>query len=257
MSGHLQLVALQTIFTREVRRFMRIWVQTLVPPAITITLYFFIFGKLIGARVGEMQGVSYINFVVPGLIMMSVIMSAYNNVVSSFFGAKFTRSIEELLVSPVANGIILLGFVMGGVVRGLLVGMVVTLLSFLFTRLPVYNLPLLIVVVLLASLLFSLAGFLNAVYARNFDDITIVPTFVLTPLIYLGGVFYSVSLLSDFWEGVSRLNPILYMVNAFRYGFLGISDINVFASVMIIAVLVVLQVFLCLYLLRRSVRLRK
>lgn len=222
--------AFMTILTREVRRFMRIWLQTLLPPAITVMLYFVIFGTLIGSRIGEMEGFSYIEFVVPGLIMMSIITNSYSNVVSSFYSQKFQRSIEEMLVSPVPNYVILTGYIAGGMARGLAVGLIVTLLSMFFIRLTLHNVFVTLGIVLLTSLLFSLAGFINAVFAQSFDDISIIPTFVLTPLTYLGGVFYSISLLPEFWQKVSLLNPVLYMVNAFRYGFLGISDINVWVA---------------------------
>lgn len=222
-----QLIALGTILRKEVKRFSRIWVQTLVPPAITIFLYFVIFGRLIGSRIGDMSGFSYMDFVVPGLIMMAVINNSYSNVVSSFFNTKFQRNVEELLVSPTPNHVILAGYVLGGVARGLCVGLIVTLLSLFFTDLQVYSLPITVSIVMMTSILFSLAGFINAVFANSFDDISIMPTFVLTPLTYLGGVFYSIQMLPEFWQGVSKFNPILYMVNAFRYGFLGVSDINV------------------------------
>ncbi len=221
-----QFIAFKTILVRELRRFMRIWIQTLVPPAITMALYFVIFGNLIGSRIGQMGGFSYMEFVVPGLIMMSVITNSYSNVVSSFFGAKFQRSVEELLVSPVPNYIILSGYVLGGVARGLAVGLIVTFLSLFFTSLHIQHVGVTISIVFMTAVLFSLFGFINAVYANNFDDISIIPTFVLTPLIYLGGVFYSIDLLPEFWAGVSKMNPILYMVNAFRYGILGVSDID-------------------------------
>ena len=246
----LQWIAFQTILRKEIRRFMRIWVQTLVPPAITITLYFIIFGSLIGSRIGEMGGFDYMQFVVPGLIMMSVITNSYSNVVSSFFGAKFQNNIEELLVSPVPHYVILSGFVLGGVARGLAVGFLVTLLSLFFTQLPIYNLAITISVVLMTSILFSLMGFVNAIFANSFDDISIVPTFVLTPLIYLGGVFYSIDLLPSGWQLVSKLNPILYVVNAFRFGILGHSDINVSAAFIMIAAFTMLLIGLCLYLLK-------
>ncbi|MDM3871916.1 ABC transporter permease [Porticoccus sp. W117] len=239
MTAAQKWIAFRTILTREIRRFTRIWLQTLLPPAITISLYFIIFGTLIGPRIGEMAGFSYMEFVVPGLIMMSVITNSYSNVVSSFFSTKYQRSVEEMLVSPVPNYIILLGFSLGGVVRGLMVGTIVTLLSLFFTDLKVTHLGVTIGIVLCTSVMFSLAGFINAVFARNFDDISIIPTFVLTPLTYLGGVFYSISLLPEFWQGVSMANPVLYMVNAFRYGLLGVSDINVtwaFAMVILFAV---------------------
>ncbi|MEZ5539517.1 MAG: ABC transporter permease [Pseudomonadales bacterium] len=220
-------IAFYTILTKEVRRFMRIWMQTLLPPAITTGLYFVIFGTLIGGRIGEMQGFSYIQFVVPGLVMMSVLTNAYSNVVSSFFSVKFQRSIEELLIAPVPNWAILAGYVAGGVARGICVGIVVTLLSLFFTQLHVQHWFIMISAVLLTSILFSLAGLINAIYARNFDDVSIIPTFVLTPLTYLGGVFYSVDLLPPFWKALSLMNPIIYMVNAFRYGMLGITDVNI------------------------------
>lgn len=234
-------IALQTIVVKEIRRFTRIWVQTLLPPAITMALYFVVFGNLIGPRIGEMDGHGYMDFIVPGLIMMSVITNSYSNVVSSFFGMKFQKSIEELVVSPVPNWVILTGYVTGGVARGLAVGAIVTVLSLGFTDLHVHNIPVMISVVLLTAILFSLGGFINAMHATKFDDISIVPTFVLTPLTYLGGVFYSISLLPEFWQTVSKANPILYMVNTFRYGILGVSDINiVFAFVMIIGFTVLL-----------------
>jgi len=252
-----QWVAFETIVVKEIRRFVRIWVQTLLPPAITMALYFIIFGNLIGSRIGEMGGFKYIQFVVPGLIMMSVITNAYSNVVSSFYGAKFQRHVEEMLVSPIPNHVILLGFVIGGVVRGLAVGLIVTLLSLFFTHLQVHHIGVTILVVLLTAILFSLAGFINAVYANTFDDISIIPTFVLTPLIYLGGVFYSTAMLPEFWATVSKANPILYMVNAFRYGLLGVSDVSVvFSFAMIIACIVAAYTF-SLYLLNSGQRLRQ
>lgn len=249
-------IAFVTIVVREVRRFMRIWQQTLLPPAITITLYFVIFGTLIGPRIGDMSGFTYIDFVAPGLIMMAVITNAYGNVVSSFYGSKYGKSIEELLVSPVPNFVILTGFVMGGVARGLAVGVIVTLLSLFFTKLQVEHLFITCAVVFLTSVLFSLAGFINAVFAQSFDDISIIPTFVLTPLTYLGGVFYSTSLLPGFWEAVSHINPILYMINAFRYGVLGISDINVYVAFAIILGFIVVLWSYSMYLLRTSKGLR-
>lgn len=234
MKMQFQWIALQTIVVKEIRRFMRIWIQTLLPPAITVALYFVIFGQLIGARIGEIGGYSYMEYIVPGLIMMSVITNSYSNVVSSFFSAKFQRSVEEMLVSPLPNHIIILGFVLGGIARGVAVGLIVTLLALFFTHLQVHDVFVTFSIVLLTATLFSLGGLINAVYAGSFDDISIVPTFVLTPLTYLGGVFYSVSMLPPFWENVSHINPILYMVNGFRYGILGVSDINLaFAYAMI------------------------
>lgn len=241
MSNKELWVAFMTIVSREIRRFTRIWGQTLLPPAITMTLYFIIFGNLIGSRIGEMGGFDYMEYIVPGLIMMSVITNSYSNVVSSFYSTKFQRHIEELLVSPVPNWVILSGYVVGGSARGLGVGFIVTCLSLFFTDLQIHNLWVMVAVVLLTAILFSLGGFINAVFANSFDDVSIIPTFVLTPLTYLGGVFYSISLLPDFWQGVSQLNPILYMVNTFRYGILGVSDIDiVFAFSMIIVFILVL-----------------
>jgi ABC-2 type transport system permease protein len=250
MNTRAKLIALQTIATKEIRRFMRIWVQTVLPPVITTALYFIIFGNLIGARIGDMEGFRYMEFIIPGLIMMAVITNSYANVVSSFYGSKFQRHIEEMLISPVPNYIILLGFIAGGVARGLTVGTAVTLVSLAFNPLNIHSLPVMISMVLLTSILFSLAGLINGVYANSFDDISIIPTFVLAPLTYLGGIFYSISLLPDIWQSVSLVNPILYMVNAFRYGFLGISDISLTLSYTIsIGFIVVLYLF-SLYLLR-------
>jgi ABC-2 type transport system permease protein len=220
-------IALWTLVHKEVKRFTRIWPQTLLPPSITMTMYFIIFGNLIGSGIGEMDGYSYMDFIVPGLIMMAVITNSYSNVASSFFSNKFQRSIEEMMVSPMPNWVILTGFVLGGMARGLGVGLIVTGVSLFFTRIEVAHPLLTVFVVVLTAALFAIGGFINALLGKKFDDISIVPTFVLTPLTYLGGVFYSISLLPDFWQGVSMLNPILYMVNVFRYGFLGVSDIPV------------------------------
>ena len=236
--------------------FRSIWVQTLVPPAITMTLYFIIFGSLIGSRIGEMNGFSYMEYIVPGLIMMSVITNSYSNVASSFFSSKFQRNIEELLVAPVPNYIIILGFVMGGVVRGLLVGTIVTFVSLFFVDLQVDHWGIIIATVFMTSVVFSLGGLINAVYARTFDDISIIPTFVLTPLTYLGGVFYSISLLPEFWQGVSKLNPIVYMVNAFRYGFLGVSDVSIVTSFSVLTVFVIALYAVAHYLVTKGIGLR-
>ncbi|MEJ2466622.1 MAG: ABC transporter permease [Candidatus Thiodiazotropha sp.] len=250
-------IAFQTIVTKEVLRFTRIWMQTLLPPAITTTLYFIIFGKLIGERIGEMEGYSYIDFIVPGLILMSVIQNSYSNVVSSFFSTKLQHYIEELLISPVPNWVILCGYVVGGVARGTLVGILVTIISLFFTDLQINSYGLTLLVFVLTSILFALAGFINAVYATTFDDISIVPTFVLTPLTYLGGVFYSINLLPQFWQSLSLGNPVLYMINAFRYGILGVSDIDIaVALVIILAFIVGLTVF-SLSLLARGVGIKE
>lgn len=218
-------VALQSIWTKEITRFARIWVQTLVPPVITMTLYFIIFGNLIGSRIGDMGGFSYMQFIVPGLIMMSVITNSYSNVVSSFFSAKFQHNIEELLVAPVPTHIIIIGYVGGGIARGLAVGVLVTIVSLLFVPLQIHSWIVIILTLFMTTVLFSLAGLLNAIFAKTFDDISIVPTFVLTPLTYLGGVFYSITLLPEVWQMISKLNPIVYMISGFRAGFLGITDV--------------------------------
>jgi len=228
------LIALKSILNKEITRFSRIWVQTLVPPAITMSLYFVIFGNLIGSRVGLMDGFSYMAFIVPGLIMMSVITNSYSNVASSFYSAKFQGNIEELLVSPVPTYIIIAGYVGGGVTRGLLVGFIVTCVSLFFVPLQIHSILVIVTTLLLTSILFSLAGLLNAIFAKSFDDISIIPTFVLTPLTYLGGVFYSTSLLPPVWETISHANPIIYMVSAFRNGFLGIENIPLLYSFTVI-----------------------
>lgn len=250
------LVALKSILNKETNRFLRIWVQTLVPPAITMTLYFVIFGSLIGSRIGEMGGFSYMEFIVPGLIMMSVITSSYANVASSFFSAKFQRNVEELLVAPVPNYIIVLGYVGGGMARGILVGLIVTLVSLLFVSVQLHNIGIIVLTVLLTSMVFALGGLINAVYAKTFDDISIIPTFVLTPLTYLGGVFYSLQLLPGFWQQVAALNPVVYMVNAFRFGFLGISDVSLWLAFGLLLLLIVLLFSYAMYLINKGIGLR-
>lgn len=249
-------IAFETILIKEVRRFTRIWMQTLVPPAVTIGLYFMIFGNLIGRRIGEMGGFAYMDFIVPGLIMMAVIQNSYSNVASSFFSHKFQRSVEELLVSPVPNYIILSGFVAGGMVRGLAVGLIVSLMSFAFTDFTIHNWWLTVIVVLLTSTVFSLAGFINALFANTFDDISIIPTFVLTPLIYLGGVFYSIDLLPQAGRWFSSLNPVFYMVNTFRYGILGASDVNIIWALLMLVLFTTVLFLASIVLLRRGTGLR-
>lgn len=257
MNLALNAVAVKTLIRKEVMRVVRIWVQTIVPPAITMTLYFIIFGNLIGRRIGSMDGYDYMAYIAPGLIMMSVITNSYGNVVSSFFGAKFGRHVEEMLVAPMSNSAIVIGHVAGGVIRGLFVGALVTAVALFFTKLDVVHPFITISIVVLSSVVFSLAGFINAVFAKKFDDISIVPTFVLTPLTYLGGVFYSISLLPEFWQKVSLANPILYMVNAFRYGILGTSDIEIRHAYAILVVFVVLLFGVCVTLMRRGVGIRE
>ncbi|MEX2496307.1 MAG: ABC transporter permease [Woeseia sp.] len=257
MNLRLNWIALCTLVKKEFIRVIRIWLQTIVPPAITMTLYFIIFGSLIGRRIGSMDGYDYMQYIAPGLIMMSVITNSYGNVVSSFFGAKFARHIEEMLVAPMSSATIIIGHVAGGVIRGLLVGAMVTVVALAFTRLEVEHPFITLSMVLLTSIVFSLAGFINAIFARKFDDISIVPTFVLTPLTYLGGVFYSISLLPELWQKLSLLNPILYMVNAFRYGVLGTSDIDIAHAYLIVLLFVVGLFTVSLLLLKRGVGMRE
>lgn len=257
MTPYEQYVAFITILSKEIRRYMRIWTQTLLPSAITMSLYFVIFGALIGSRIGVMGGFSYMEFVVPGLIMMAIVTNSYSNVVSSFFGSKFNHSVEELLVSPTPNYVILMGYVLGGVTRGIMVAIIVTCVSLLFTELHIHSYFVVVVIVLMTSTLFALAGFINAVYANSFDDISIVPTFILTPLIYLGGVFYSMDLLPEFWANVSKLNPLVYVVNAFRYGVLGVSDVSLPLAFGMITLFTVAAFSFSMYLLNSGTRLRQ
>jgi ABC-2 type transport system permease protein len=246
-------IAFITIFTKEVRRFTRIWPQTLLPPAITTSLYFLIFGTLIGQRIGRIHDVSYMEFIVPGVILMSVISHSYANVVSSFYSTKFQKHIEELLISPIPNWVILAGYVSGGIARGLMVGSVVAGISLIFTDIYPQNLSLALIVVLMTSTLFALAGFINAVFADSFDAISIIPNFILTPLSYLGGVFYSVSMLPDIWQKISLLNPILYMINAFRYGLIGVSDVNIQMAFIITSGFIVVLIIFSLFLLHKGI----
>jgi len=257
MNIALNWVALKTLVRKEVVRVARIWIQTIVPPAITMSLYFIIFGNLIGRRIGEMGGFDYMQYIAPGLIMMSVITNSYGNVVSSFFGAKYGKHIEEMLVSPMSNAAIIIGHVAGGVIRGLMVGALVTIIALGFTSLSVEHPLVTLSMVLLASSVFALLGFVNAVFAKKFDDISIIPTFVLTPLTYLGGVFYSITLLPEFWQKVSLGNPILYMVNAFRYGILGVSDISIAYAYLIVGFFVIGLFTLNLMLLNRGIGIRE
>ena len=252
------LVSLITLIRKEIKRYLRIWVQTLVPPAVTMSLYFVIFGSLIGPRIGTMDGLDYIQFMIPGLIMMSVITNSYANVVSSFYSVKFQKSIEELLVSPMPNWAILIGFVLGGVSRGVLIGIIVFFVSlFFYPSFSIANPILTISVLFLTSILFSLMGFINAIFADSFDDISIIPTFVLTPLIYLGGVFYSINILPEFWKNISMINPMLYVVNTFREGMLGVSDVSIpFALAMIVAFIAALS-GACLILLNKGIGTRQ
>ncbi len=249
--------ALKTIVIKEYLRFIRIWIQTVLPPAITTALYFVIFGNLIGSQIGDINGYKYMDYIVPGLILMAVITNSYSNVVSSFYSAKFQKSIEELLVSPTPNYLILIGYVSGGVARGIIVGIVVTLVAMYFSDINIHSYSLSLLVFLLTATLFSIAGLINAIYARSFDDISIVPTFVLTPLTYLGGIFYSIDMLPDFWQTLSLANPILYMISAFRYGMIGITDTDLLTAIIIIIGFTIALFSFAMYLLNRGIGIRK
>src|SRR3989338_6241441 len=248
-------VALKTIVRKEITRFLRIWIQTLLPSVIRMALYFLIFGNFIGSRI-KIQGFNYVDFIAPGLIMMAVITNSYSNVVSSFFSTKFQKNVEELLVSPTPSWVIICGYSCGGILRGLLVGFMVSLVSLFFTRLAVFSVLIIFVYVVFTAIVFSLAGLLNAIFAKKFDDISIVPTFVLTPHTYLGGVFYSVAALPKIWQYVSMANPILYMIAGFRYGFLGISDINIWFGLGMLIVFAVSLFTINLYLIKKGTGLR-
>jgi ABC-2 type transport system permease protein len=249
-------VAFVTILRREIYRIFWIWPQTLIPPVVTMSLYFVIFGQLIGQRIGEINGVAYVTYLVPGLVMMSVITNSYGNVVSSFFSARFQRQIEEILVAPVPGQVMLLAYVIGGMTRGLLVGSIVMGMALFFSPVPIHHFGVTMGIFILTASLFSLAGFINAIFAKNFDDISIVPTFILAPVTYLGGVFYSIELLPEFWQWVSLLNPILYMVNGFRYGILGTSDIAVEWAFLLVIFFNLLGYRYAVYLLKKGVGLR-
>ena len=252
----LYFTALKGLAVKETNRYLRIWIQTLVPPVITTSLYFIIFGNLIGRRIGEVGGFSYMEFIVPGLIMMSVITSSYSNVSSSFFSQKFQKNIEELLIAPVPSHIIIWGFVIGGLGRSILVGTLVTIISLFFVPLQVYSWSIVVLTLLMASILFSLAGLLNGIFAQSFDDVSIVPTFVLQPLTYLGGVFYAISMLPPFWQVVSKFNPIVYMVSGFRFGFLGVIDVPILFSVLILIIFVIVLYGINWYLIEKGRGLR-
>jgi len=256
MDLHKQWIAYLTIVHKEVNRFLRIWSQTLLPPIMTQTLYFVIFGKFIGSQIGGIQGISYMAFIVPGLVMMAVINNSFANVVGSFFSSKFQHSIEELLVSPASNEAIILGYISGGTLRGIIVGALVFFVSAFFTHPQIHHLGLIIVFIILTSVVFSLGGLINAIFAKKFDDISIFPTFVLTPLTYLGGVFYSIHSLPEVWQKISYLNPILYMVNGFRYGFYGFSDVSVAMSLVILIVLTLMLSWISLALLKSGIGLK-
>ena len=250
------LQGLKTLAWAQVRRILRIWIQTILPPAITTALYFLIFGQLIGSRIGGMpgyEGLTYIEFMVPGLIMLSVITNSYANVASAFYGTKFQKAMEEIIISPMPNWIILIGFLIGGIARGMLVGLVVVLTSLFFVQVTIDNILLTAISIVLTSILFSILGLLNGIYAKTFDDVSIIPTFVLTPLIYLGGIFYSIDILSTEWQFISQLNPILYIVNFFRFAMLGVSEINPITGMVLILVFTFVFFFIAYSLLLRGV----
>ena len=257
MNARGQFRALAVVARKETVRILRIWLQTVVPPVITMTLYFVIFGNLIGKRIGEMGGFEYMQYMAPGLIMMSVITNSYGNVVSSFFGAKFQGHLQEMIVAPMHTWVIIMGHVVGGVFRGLLVGAVVTVVALFFTRVEIQNPLIALSMLVLTSMVFSLGGMINAIFARKFDDVSIIPAFVLAPLTYLGGVFYTTALLPDFWARVSAFNPILYMVNGFRYGVLGVSDINIVTAYVVILIFLALAFVACFYLISRGIGIRE
>lgn len=249
-------IALYTLLSREISRFLRIWTQTLLPPAITMTLYFIIFGKLIGSQLHTIQGFTYMQYIVPGIVMMSIMTNAYGNSSSSFFGAKFSRSIEEMLISPMPNSILLTGFMLGGALRGLLTGIIVMFIATFFTHVPIHHFGVILIIATLAAMLFSLAGLINAIFAKRFDDISFIPTFILTPLTYLGGIFYSVNQLPPFWRTVSVFNPIFNIIDTFKYGVLGISYIDFYKGLLLICVLFVSLFIWCLFLLQKGTGLR-
>lgn len=251
-----QLTALGTLHRKETTRIFRIWMQTLLPAVITQTLYFIVFGQFIGSQVRDIEGIQYMAFIVPGLVMMTIITNSFMNTVSSFFGTKFQHSIEELMVSPTPNWVIMAGYVSGGVTRGLIVGFLVFLISILFVHPQVSNILIILLFAILVSIFFSLAGFLNALFAKKFDDVSIFPTFILTPLIYLGGVFYSIKNLPEFWQTISKFNPILYMVDGFRYGFFGISDVNIWTSIAMLVIFIAVLTTINLQLLKKGYGLR-
>lgn len=245
-----------TIARKEVIRFLRIWKQTLLPPVITQSLYFVIFGAFIGSQIGDINGVSYMAFLVPGLVMMSVINSSFMNVVSSFFGSKFQKNYEELMVSPTPNWVVVAGYISGGVLRGLMVGVIVFLVSAIFVQIDIFNIALVFLFVILTSVLFSVGGLINAIFSKKFDDISIFSSFILLPLTYFGGVFYSISDLPAFWQTASKFNPILYMIDGFRYGFHGFADVSVWTSVGLLIVFTVVLLSVALYLMKKGIGLR-
>jgi len=249
-------ISFRAILDKEITRILRIWPQTLLPSAITMTLYFIVFGTFIGSQVRDIGGFSYMEFIVPGIVMMAIITNSFTNVVTSFFSTKFMRNVDEILISPTPNWVTLSGYCAGGIFRGLLVGIIVLIISLFFTSLKIHSILIVIIFTLLTTIVFSLGGFLNAIFAKKFDQVQIFPTFVLTPLTYLGGVFYSINVLPELFRNVSLLNPILYMVNGFRYGFLGISDINIWIGFWMLMLLTIILIFVNLYLMNKGIGLK-
>jgi ABC-2 type transport system permease protein len=254
---YIQWIGFLTVIWREIRRIIRIWPQTLLPPVITTSLYFVIFGNLIGSRIGDINHLSYIDFITPGLVMMNIINNAYVHVSSSFFSAKFQNCIEELLISPMSSHTIILGYIFGGISRALINGMLVLLVSLFFTEITIHNIVLTLSLAILTAILFSLVGLINALFAKKFDDIAIVPMFILTPLTYLGGVFYDISFLPPFWQKVALINPILYIISGFRYAICGNADIDITFALIILACFVFISYAICWYFFKKGIGLRR
>jgi ABC-2 type transport system permease protein len=258
MSSYQQWISFYTIVRKDAARMFRIWPQTFLPSIITSVLYFLIFGSFLGSSIGEVQGVPYILFVVPGLVMLAVVTQSYANTSFVMFTSKFFgRNIDEILVSPTPPWILVAGYIAGGVVRGVVVGVLVLLVSLFFTHLVVYSYLTILLFLVLTSLVFSLAGLVNGVYAKSMDGISIVPTFVLTPLVYLGGVFYSVESLAPFWRAVTQVDPIFYIINGFRYGFLGASDVPILYSTGLLLLFTAVFTGIAIYLIRNGLGLKQ
>ena len=260
MSPAQKWTSFYTMIRKDVVRMFRIWVQTFLPSVVTSSLYFLVFGTVLGSQIGDMKGVDYMTFVVPGLVMLAIVTTSYANTSFTFFSSKFfMRSIDEILVSPTPPWVMIAGFVGGGVVRGTIVGSLVLLVSVFFTglTLTIHNLAIILMFAVLTSLVFALAGLVNGIYAKSIDGINIVPTFVLTPLVYLGGIFYSVDALPGWWQTITYMNPLFYIINGFRYGFLGVTDVAVTTSVVILLALVATLVALNWYFIRTGMGLKQ
>ncbi|QJC36312.1 ABC transporter permease [Enterobacteriaceae endosymbiont of Donacia cincticornis] len=250
---HPYLIALYTLIKKEINRFIRIWIQTLIPPIMTILLYFIIFGNFISNNINKISGFSYVQFITPGLIMMSIINNSYSNVASSLFNAKFNRSIEELLIAPIPTNIIILGYISGGILRSIIICIFLTITATFFISLHIYSWLFFIIFIFLTSVLFSLLGLLTAIFAKNFDDINFIPTFILTPLTYLGGVFYTTNILSSFWQKILKINPIYYIISVFRYSFLGIHTVSLFLTIKILFFFIVILYLLIFILIEKKI----